>query len=367
MLMATPEEEVPTPKTKSKKEAPAPAAEASPPPIRESNDDFLSRLETVEKVTSSGNGSSMLPLLAAARTPPKSGSPAGTDSQAAAASSSTAPADSAVSSRMAVASSSSNGASGSADADLSDSDAEESPTKGKKGKAAKSKDKDKDGKKAVPRHRRVHKRAGSTLGLTLMDHPRGGVVVVKALAEDGECARQGMQVGEIISKINGTKVDNHRDAMRLAEAAWIEPTDGSKEKDKIKFALADRIRLISVVATAPVLLDERGRPQGGAREDIGLTLIDNGTAGLGVVVLHVLEGKAAARGGLEVGHIIQSVNGQLVYDHKMALARIMDSVATTGKAQLVCLFRKLTESNLVNERRPADQRVGELPVAIIAS
>jgi S1-C subfamily serine protease len=59
-----------------------------------------------------------------------------------------------------------------------------------------------------------------------------------------------------------------------------------------------------------------------AQTDVGLQLIDNTTAGIGVVVLHVVAALPAALAGLHVGHVIQSIDGELAWDHKSALQRI---------------------------------------------
>ena len=92
---------------------------------------------------------------------------------------------------------------------------------------------------------------------------------------------------------------------------------------------------------------------------MGLQLIDNTTAGIGVVVLHVVGGLPAAAAGLQVGHVIQSVDGELAWDHKSALQRISAQYAANDAVTLVVQMRKLTEGNVLQ------QRVGEMPVNIV--
>lgn len=246
-------------------------------------DDFLKRLAMVENM-GEANSSMVMPLSAAASssTPRATGGSSSSSSAAVAA-----PA-----------------ASSAADV----SDGEEDDDTRKKGQGKK-------GKKAIPRHRRVHKEAGAMLGLTLTDHPTvKGVAVVKSLAADGACAKQGVRVGDMIIKINGTKVENHKQAIKMAEKAWVAPADGvDHNKDRLKFSLADRTLDFTITAsTAARVTDERGVQLTGDEVDVGMTLIDNATAGLGVVVLHVIEGGLAHTAGIEVGHVIVSVDGQLV-------------------------------------------------------
>ena len=61
-------------------------------------------------------------------------------------------------------------------------------------------------------------------------------------------------------------------------------------------------------------------------------MIDNTTAGLGVVVLHVAEGLPAARAGLQVGHVIQSVAGNIALEHKGVL-KVIQSAYAAGEVR----------------------------------
>ena len=129
--------------------------------------------------------------------------------------------------------------------------------------------------------------------------------------------------------------------MRIIDHAWSTPAeDGSK--DRLKFSLADRTQDM-VVGRPRASADGGGGAAAGGEQppqarradatDVGLQLIDNTTAGLGVVVLHVVDGLPAAQAGLEVGHVIQSVDGELAWDHKSTLKRISSIFAANGEVR----------------------------------
>ena len=67
----------------------------------------------------------------------------------------------------------------------------------------------------------------------------------------------------------------------------------------------------------------------------------------------------AALAGLEVGHVIQSVDGSLAWGHKATLKQIADTYVAKGQVQCVVQMRKLTEGNVLN------QRIGEMPINIV--
>ena len=188
-------------------------------------------------------------------------------------------------------------------------------------------------KHVVPRHRRVYKEKDAVVGLTLMDHPVHPGVVVKTLDPNGSCLKHGVRVGDHILKINGKKPKDHREGIVLIDEAWTSQVDGEdKNKDRLKFSLADRTQDFVLRRVS-----ERGAAGGGAAaasgaEDVGITLIDNSTAGLGVVVLHVAEGLPAARAGLQVGHVIQSVAGNIALEHKGVL-KVIQSAYAAGEVR----------------------------------
>ena len=90
-------------------------------------------------------------------------------------------------------------------------------------------------------------------------------------------------------------------------------------------------------------------------EGTGVTIVTN-TQGVGVVVVQLVPGRAAARAGLEVGHVILSMDGQLVRDHRQVVRSMDDSV---GRISLVVAKRKLTEANVLN------QHMGQVPCDIV--
>ena len=72
-------------------------------------------------------------------------------------------------------------------------------------------------------------------------------------------------------------------------------------ENSVAFTLADATKAINIDL-------EKG-------EGTGVTVVTN-TAGVGVVVTAVVPGRAAARSGLEVGHVVVSMDGILARDHK---------------------------------------------------
>lgn len=168
--------------------------------------------------------------------------------------------------------------------------------------------------------RRVHKEAGTALGLSLMDHPKTTTgVVVQGMADGGACFTHGVRVGDHILKINDTSPANHQHAMRMIEDVW-------KSDAELKFSIAERNEELIIRGVG----GEGGPSATWPSEDLGITLIDNTTAGVGVVVLHAAEGLPAARSGLQVGHVIQSVAGQLAMDHKSTLKLLHSELQAHG-------------------------------------
>ena len=107
-----------------------------------------------------------------------------------------------------------------------------------------------------------------------------------------------LQVGDHVTKINNIRCRDHRTSMWLADAS----------ENRVRFSLAD--------ATSRYVID---RANWG---DVGLTLVNNTTARLGVVVVHVIKGSAAEKAGLDVGHVIQSVDGELAWHHRDVISKI---------------------------------------------
>ena len=94
----------------------------------------------------------------------------------------------------------------------------------------------------------------------------------------------------------------------------------------------------------------------GDDEGVGVTLVANKHAGYGVVVTAVVPGRAAHRAGIQVGHVILSIDGQLSTDHRVCTS-YMD--ATPGTLVFVVAKRKLNADNVTR------QHVGQVPCEVI--
>jgi membrane-associated protease RseP (regulator of RpoE activity) len=90
-------------------------------------------------------------------------------------------------------------------------------------------------------------------------------------------------------------------------------------------------------------------------EGTGVTLVTN-TAGVGVVVTALVAGCAAARSGMEVGHVIVSMDGILASDHRQVVRQMDDG---TARLAVVVAARKLTQANVLT------QHVGQVPCEIV--
>ena len=177
------------------------------------------------------------------------------------------------------------------------------------------------------------------LEITVINHPNFPGVLVSDLGANGTCALHGLMVGHHISKINDIRVCDHQTAMWLADAA----------ESRVRFSLCGSLR--------KYCLD---RVIEGPLGDVGLTLVNNAAAGVGVVVAHVQKGLAADRAGIEVGHEILSVDGLLAWDHKAVIIQIDEARGCdSGRCELAVATRKITETNVLN------QSIGQIPIEII--
>jgi len=185
----------------------------------------------------------------------------------------------------------------------------------------------------------VPKNVVGKLEVTVIDHPKYPGVVVNELGSLGACAQHGMMVGHHITKINDIRVCDHRTAMWLADAA----------ENRVRFTLGGSLRKYCI-----------DRVIEGKLGDVGLTLVNNSAAGLGVIVAHVQKGLAADRAGIEVGHEILSVDNVLCWDHQSVIAQI-DAArgCEAGRCELAISTRKITETNVLN------QAIGQIPVDIV--
>lgn len=206
---------------------------------------------------------------------------------------------------------------------------------------------DESAPKRDTRHRRVQKHwPGQKLGLALMDHPtREGVVVVSQLTAEGACAQNGVRVGDLIYKVNGKKLANHTQAIKMIESHWAHEA----LTDRLKLSLHDRTRDVHMIARQP--------------QPLGLKLVDAHTSRFGVVVLAVMPDSPAAAAGLQVGHIIYSANGKLAQHPQQVSKELEMQRAMTGVASVLVSEHKLTETSLRRQEEP----FGELPIAIFQS
>lgn len=126
----------------------------------------------------------------------------------------------------------------------------------------------------------------SPLAITVIDHPKYEGVLVSRLDVNGACYTAGMKVGDHIMQVCGIRARDHRTCMWLADAA----------ENRVRFGLADSSEVFTI-----------NRSLG----DVGLTLVNNTQAGIGCVVVRVASGLGGDRAGLQVGHVILSVQGEL--------------------------------------------------------
>ena len=169
------------------------------------------------------------------------------------------------------------------------------------------------------------------LEVTVIDHPVFEGVVVTHLGDAGACKRHGLKVGDHVTKINDIRCRDHRTSMWLADAA----------ENRVRFSLAD--------ASQAITIDR-------ALGDVGLTLVNNTNAKIGVVVVHVIPGAAADRAGLIIGHVIQAVDDEISWHHREVIDKLD---AAQGTVTLVVQKRLLTEANVLN------QHIGQVQCTIL--
>lgn len=176
----------------------------------------------------------------------------------------------------------------------------------------------------------IARAGGQKLEVTVIDHPKFEGAIVSALGANGAAARNGLRVGDHIVRVNGIRARDHRTAMWLTDAA----------ESRIKFSLADSTRTVRL-----------NRAVG----DVGLTLVNNTQAGVGVVVVQVAKGLAAQQAGLEIGHVILAIDGELAVQHRAAIKQLDER---PDLVELTVASRKLTEANVLC------QHVGEVPCEV---
>jgi len=198
------------------------------------------------------------------------------------------------------------------------------------------------------RHRRVLKHGpGQKLGVTLSTHPTlAGVYIVSDLVLDDACARNGVRVGDLISKVNGERMANVNQAVKRIDDIWSHEA-ADPTKDRLKLSLADRTRDVHIISRHP--------------EALGLKLTSSTAAKYGVAVISVEPDSPAAAAGLEPGHVLFAVNGKLAQSETQVLKEMEHQRAAAGVASVLISGRKLTEANLHRQATTT----GELPVQIV--
>jgi len=180
----------------------------------------------------------------------------------------------------------------------------------------------------------VPKTGRCKLEISFVNHPRtDGVVLVSSLGPEGACAANGILVGHHISKINDIRFKDHQTAVWLADNA----------DSKVVFTLASEMRQITLDHT---------------RKNLGISIVDNVTAGVGVIVTCVQPSLAGALAGLEVGHAILAVNGKLAWRHEEVMSQMDGHI---GLVELTIAAQKLSKSELRQHARPI------LPVDVVVA
>ena len=167
---------------------------------------------------------------------------------------------------------------------------------------------------------------GKDLEITVVNHPKLGGVVVSELGKEGSAAAAGIHVGDHITHVCGIPAKHHAKAIRLADTAC----------GGVSFTLGSE--------TKKIVVDK-------SRGDVGITVVNNSSSvGLGVVVVGLVMFGAAEEAGVEVGHVIRSIDGELACDHE----RFIEMVdAADGRFELVVQISKLTQSNVMTQHLDA--------------
>ena len=167
-------------------------------------------------------------------------------------------------------------------------------------------------------------KSNGKLGISCIDNPDGPGVVCSALIEGSVAYHAGLNVGDIITIINGKQVRGHQDAIAAIDrapdrVAFVLSRACRFPPHPPPFALAPHLRASPsrAGATRRVTLDKsRGR--------IGVTL-SSPHIGSGVQVAALESKSLAFDAGLYVGDTILAVNGWRVTDHSDAVETIDDA------------------------------------------
>lgn len=160
--------------------------------------------------------------------------------------------------------------------------------------------------------------------------PKGGALV-ETVSEDTPAAKAGLQVEDVILKINGTSVEDDIHLRNLI----AELTPGQTVEIVVRRDGKDRT-IKATIGEAPDLLAQAESPAGNSVAKVGLKVeaitpenarrYGLGDLREGVVVTEVQTGSAAEDAGLEPGDVIlradrQAVNSPAALDHVLTSAR----------------------------------------------
>ncbi len=193
--------------------------------------------------------------------------------------------------------------------------------------------------------RRVDPNIAKGLGL---DRPRGALV--SQVSANGPAFKAGLKPGDVITKFDGTLIEDSSDLPLLAAGAGVGKTvpielvrDGEARSGKLVLAALPKDD--SDTPAAAVAAEEQNPGRIGVRVD---TLDDNmrrridvGSDKRGVVIVGVEPGGAAADAGLEPGDLVTDVNGKAVVDAN-GFVKAVGAVKSGGLLKLIVIKKGAT-------------------------
>lgn len=147
--------------------------------------------------------------------------------------------------------------------------------------------------------------------------------------EDAPAAAAGIRAGDIITQVNGDKVEDPRELSRMI--ADIDPgSDVNITINRSGETSQIEVQLGEMPADQIANLDEEpAQVDPAVLEDFGLTIIPN-DKGEGILVTAVESGSDAAEAGIRVGDIISEINNEKVSDIA-GLQQQLDEVKADGR------------------------------------
>jgi len=151
---------------------------------------------------------------------------------------------------------------------------------------------------------KVHGDVGITLCNRVSAHSCVRGVLVQGLQSDGTALKAGLQIGDLVLRVNSIKVSTHQHAIQETDAPC----------DEIKYRVWGRHASVEERMTFP-------------DGDLGLHLSLH--AGPGVLVTSIEPAGTAAQAGLVLGSIILSIEGIIVVDPVETIRRLPTRASTT--------------------------------------